>query len=79
MFGESDGVMSGYTQAQVDELRAAIARGALRVAYSNGSTRQEVNYASLSEMRTLLAEMERSVLGPSKSQRRRFSFTQYGR
>lgn len=71
--------MSGYTQDQVNELRAAIARGALRVSYSNGSTRQEVQYDSLREMRATLAEMERQISAASGKPRARFSFTRYGR
>ena len=70
--------MSGYTQTQVDELRAAIARGALRVSYANGSTRQEVQYASLTEMRSLLAEMERQISGPL-ARKNRYSFTRFSR
>jgi hypothetical protein len=71
--------VSGYTQDQVNELRAAIARGALRVSYSNGSTRQEVQYDSLSAMRATLAEMERQIAAATGRPRARFSFTRFAR
>ena len=46
-----------YTQTQVDAMRAAIASGATRVRM-NG---EEVQYRSLNEMRSILADMEASV------------------
>ena len=46
-----------YTQAQVDALRAAISSGATRLRM-NG---EEVQYRSLAEMRSVLAEMEAVV------------------
>lgn len=57
--------MSGsYTPEQAAALRAAIARGVTRVRM-NG---EEVQYGSLTEMRALLADMERSLL-PSPASR----------
>lgn len=46
-----------YTQGQIDALRAAIATGATRVRM-NG---EEVEYRSLAEMKSILADMEASV------------------
>jgi len=48
-----------YSQAQVDDLRAAIARGATRVRMGD----EEVQFASLAEMRRQLREMEAEMLG----------------
>lgn len=47
-----------YTQADADSLQKAIASGVRRVRYSDNS---EVEYASLSEMRNILAEIEASL------------------
>ena len=55
-----------YTQAEYDALRQAIASGALSVSH-DGET---VTFRSASEMRALLAAMERS-LGIRTSTRRR--------
>lgn len=49
--------MSGYTPEQAAALRDAIARGVNRARMGN----EEVQYASLTEMRALLADMERSL------------------
>ena len=46
--------MAGYTEAQRDALRAAIAAGVTRVAYGDKS----VDYRSLSDMRQILAGIE---------------------
>ena len=46
-----------YTQTQIDALRTAIATGATKVRM-NG---EEVQYRSLAEMRSILADMEASV------------------
>lgn len=53
--------MSGYTQAQIDALRSALARGVRSVSDSEGNT---VTYASFNEMRRQLAVMERDVNDP---------------
>lgn len=45
-----------WTQAQIDELKAAIASGVLTVSYS-GPPARSVTYQSLKEMRELLAAM----------------------
>lgn len=52
----------GWTQADIDNLRAAVATGVLSVSY-DGPPRRMITYHSLSEMRSLLAEMERQVSG----------------
>lgn len=53
--------MSGiWTQADIDELKAALSKGILSVAYS-GPPSRSVTYQSLSEMRKLLAEMVADV------------------
>lgn len=50
-----------YTQADYDELQAAIARGAKSVAYRD----KRVEYRSLDEMRSILAEMGKQLAIPS--------------
>lgn len=54
--------MASWTQQDLDNLRAAVASGVLSVRY-DGPPARSVTYHSLSEMRSLLAEMERSVNG----------------
>lgn len=49
--------MSGYTQAQLDALRAAAARGVKTVSYDG----QSVTYASMAEMLSLIAQIEREL------------------
>lgn len=49
-----------WTQADIDKLKAAIASGVLSVRY-DGPPARTVTYQSLSEMRALLASMQRSV------------------
>ena len=51
--------MATWTQEQRDALAAAIATGALTVQYRDRS----VTYQSLSEMRSLLSEMDRQLTG----------------
>jgi hypothetical protein len=51
-----------WTQADIDALKAAIANGVLLVTY-NGPPYRQVQYQSLSEMRKLLASMNRQVSG----------------
>lgn len=53
--------MTAWTEANRDELMAAIASGALTVKYSNGTSTREVTYQNLSAMRSLLAEMNRAL------------------
>lgn len=53
----SDGV--AYTQQQIDDLRAAIASGALSVGHGD----KRIQYRSLEEMERALAKMEREVSG----------------
>ncbi len=52
-----------WTQAQRDTLATAIARGVLTTHYGD----QSVTYQSLSEMRALLAEMDRQLAGAPTS------------
>lgn len=54
--------MSGYTQAQLDALRAAVARGVKTVSYDGNS----VTYQSVDDMLKLIATIERS-LNPSRT------------
>ena len=49
-----------WTQAEIDELKAAIASGVLTVTFA-GPPQRTVTYQSLREMRDLLADMNRSV------------------
>lgn len=55
-----------WTQADIDALRAAIATGIKTVKYA-GPPAREVTYHDLDEMRSLLAEMVRSVTGARSS------------
>lgn len=52
-----------WTQTDVDGLKAAIAKGILRVRNANG---EEVTYQSLSDMRKALSIMEGEVSGVSR-------------
>lgn len=53
--------MSGlWSQADIDELKAAIKKGVLSVSYS-GPPSRSITYQSLTEMRKLLAEMVADV------------------
>lgn len=56
--------MATWTQTDVDNLKAAIASGVLRVSYS-GPPARDITYHSLAEMRALLAEMIASVASAS--------------
>jgi len=48
-----------YTQTDINRLRAAIAKGASQVKMGE----EQVTFRSLTEMRSLLAEMESTVSG----------------
>lgn len=50
-----------YTQAQVDDLEAAIARGALSFSYSTPQGERRVTYRSLEDMHRQLAIMQRAL------------------
>lgn len=52
----------GYTQAEVDTLRAAVASGVLTVSFS-GPPARTVTYQSLAEMRKQLANMVAELAG----------------
>lgn len=52
-----------YTQADADRLRQAIASGATRLRMNN----EEVQYRSLAEMKSTLADIEASLEGRSRS------------
>jgi hypothetical protein len=56
-----------WTQTDIDALKAAIATGVRDVQYSDNS---RVTYRSLDEMRSILAEMEGEVAGPTVSRAR---------
>lgn len=61
-----------WTQADVDQLKAAIATGVLSVDYE-GPPKRMVTYQSLGAMRALLAEMVRQVNGTTSFRRASFS------
>lgn len=48
--------MAGWTQQDIDTLKAAIASGILSVSYA-GPPQRSITYQSLREMRDLLSEM----------------------
>lgn len=50
----------GWTQADIDALKSAVASGVLSVTYS-GPPQRTVTYHSLKEMRALLASMVQEV------------------
>lgn len=56
--------MSGYTQEQVDALRAMIARGGIEYQFGN----ERIRFESLSAARRQLAIMEAAVSGTSSAQ-----------
>lgn len=54
--------MAGWTQSDIDTLKAAIATGVLSVNYA-GPPARSITYRSMAEMTQALAMMERSVNG----------------
>lgn len=58
-----------FTQSDVDELRRAIATGAMRVRYADG---REVQYRTLAEMRETLTMMTDEVVGSTGGSSRGF-------
>ena len=58
-----------YTPQDVAALKKAIATGASKVRFADN---REVTYRSLAEMRSVLAQMEREVLGPGGGRPFRF-------
>lgn len=52
-----------YTQSQIDALKAAAARGVTRVKVGD----EDIQFASLGEMRRQIREMEAEVAGGSAS------------
>lgn len=58
-----------WTQADVDALAAAVKTGVLSVHYE-GPPARTITYASLPEMRALLAEMVSQVQSQNKTRRR---------
>lgn len=58
-----------WSQTDIDSLKAAIATGALKVRYADGS---EVTYRSLAEMRTTLSMMQADVSPPANGGQRSF-------
>ncbi len=61
-----------WTQADIDTLRESIASGVLSVSYA-GPPSRSVTYHSLAEMRSLLAEMVRSMSGKGSTRYAAFS------
>ena len=53
-------VMAGWTQSDIDNLKAAIASGTLSVSYA-GPPARSITYRSMAEMTQALALMEREV------------------
>ena len=56
----------GYTQADIDTLRAAIATGATRVRFGAGPDSREVTYRDLAQMKEILGDMIKEV-SPSQA------------
>lgn len=52
-----------YTQDDIDTLKSAIATGAQKVTFGSGPDSRTVEYRSLDQMRSLLAEMVAEVSG----------------
>jgi hypothetical protein len=52
--------MATWTQADVDNLKTAVASGILSVRY-DGPPARTITYQNLNDMRSLLAEMQRDV------------------
>jgi uncharacterized protein YdbL (DUF1318 family) len=63
-----------YTQEQITALRAAIATGATVVEYGD----KRVEYRSLAEMRSILAEMEAELAGQKQNARTKFAYFNSG-
>lgn len=57
--------MATWTQAEYEELKAAVASGQQEVRYQDKSVR----YHSLAQMRSLLAEMEADLAAPAGASR----------
>lgn len=58
-----------YTQTDIDDLKAAIASGALRVRYADG---REIQYRSLADMRETLSIMQAEATGSTSGSSRSF-------
>lgn len=63
-----------WTQTDIDALKAAIASGAMSVSYS-GPPARTITYRSLDEMRGILVQLEREVLGASAVTSRRVAWS----
>lgn len=61
--------MASWTEEDVAKLKEAVSSGVLSVSY-DGPPRRTITYQSLTEMRALLADMERVVAPPSVTRRR---------
>lgn len=66
-----------YSQTDIDTLKAAIATGALEVAFGAGPDRRLVKYRNLNEMKDILADMIAEV-SPSAAPPR-VSVVEHGR
>lgn len=63
----------GWTQADYDTLKAAVASGVLTVVYA-GPPQRSITYQSLSEMRKLLGDMARELNATASPPYRRVTF-----
>lgn len=66
-----------WTQAEIDQLKAAIASGVLSVSYS-GPPSRTITYQSLDAMREALAEMNASLSASSSGKSYRLAATRKG-
>jgi hypothetical protein len=67
-----------YSQADIDALKNAIATGAMRVKFGSGADSREVEYRSLAEMRSILADMIDEV-SPTPAPPSRVSYITHSR
>lgn len=72
------GVAGIWTQDEVDTLKSAVASGVLTVIYA-GPPQRQVTYQSLEAMRSLLAEMVRSVAADNGSPKTSFRRVAFGK
>lgn len=66
-----------WTQADIDEIKRAMATGALSVSYA-GPPARTVTFRSLAEMQALLAQMQQEVNGSSSLTNYRLAATKKG-
>lgn len=68
----TSGMAGIWTQADIDNLKAAVREGALTVIYA-GPPERSITYQSLAAMRSLLAEMVHDVNGTKSYRRAQFN------